>query len=428
MHPVTPKQIQCDLMVVGSGMAGMAASLFAARQGIDTVQVGITGEINFASGLIDLLGVHPVDQGRVRVHPWRAMAQLIDAEPRHPYARLAPDIIRNAIASFTDALSAAGQPYVFDPERNRRVITPVGTTKTTFAVPRSMAFADQALKEKPPCLIVDVAGLKGFSARQITETLKSTWPSLRAQRIGLPDFSGDLYSERLARALETEPARRQLIDAIRPHVGNARALGMPAVLGIYRTTRILADIEKALNIPVFEIPTMLPAVTGLRLREALEQHLPRLGVKAYYQQKVLSAQPLPNDGWLMTVGGQSPEHHIRARAVVLASGRFFGKGLTADRSRVHEPIFDLPVDQPPHRRQWHQKDLFDRHGHGLSRAGLDIDDHFRPADGSGKCVYANVFAAGSILAHQDWVRQKCGSGLSIATAYGAVDAYRQLWG
>lgn len=31
-------------------------------------------------------------------------------------------------------------------------------------------------------------------------------------------------------------------------------------------------------------------------------------------------------------------------------------------------------------------------------------------------------AAGAILAHQDWVRQKCGSGLAIATAYGAVRA------
>ena len=31
-------------------------------------------------------------------------------------------------------------------------------------------------------------------------------------------------------------------------------------------------------------------------------------------------------------------------------------------------------------------------------------------------------AAGAILAHQDWVRRKCGSGLAIATAYGAVRA------
>jgi glycerol-3-phosphate dehydrogenase subunit B len=37
-----------------------------------------------------------------------------------------------------------------------------------------------------------------------------------------------------------------------------------------------------------------------------------------------------------------------------------------------------------------------------------------------------LFAIGSILAHQDWIRMKCGSGLAIATAYGAVKALLKL--
>ena len=37
-----------------------------------------------------------------------------------------------------------------------------------------------------------------------------------------------------------------------------------------------------------------------------------------------------------------------------------------------------------------------------------------------------TIAAGSILAHQDWKRQKCGSGLAIATAYGAVQACARM--
>ena len=43
-------EIHCDLLVIGSGMTGMAASLFAANRGIDTVQVGLAGELGFASG------------------------------------------------------------------------------------------------------------------------------------------------------------------------------------------------------------------------------------------------------------------------------------------------------------------------------------------------------------------------------------------
>jgi glycerol-3-phosphate dehydrogenase subunit B len=28
-----------------------------------------------------------------------------------------------------------------------------------------------------------------------------------------------------------------------------------------------------------------------------------------------------------------------------------------------------------------------------------------------------------VLAHQDWMRMKCGAGLAIATAYGAVQSF-----
>ena len=58
-----PRDISCRLLVIGAGMAGMAASLFAARRGIDTVQVGLSSTIPFASGLLDLLGVYPADAG-----------------------------------------------------------------------------------------------------------------------------------------------------------------------------------------------------------------------------------------------------------------------------------------------------------------------------------------------------------------------------
>ena len=37
-----------------------------------------------------------------------------------------------------------------------------------------------------------------------------------------------------------------------------------------------------------------------------------------------------------------------------------------------------------------------------------------------------IFAAGIILAHQDWTRMKCGSGLSVATAYGAIKSLLDL--
>jgi glycerol-3-phosphate dehydrogenase subunit B len=112
---------------------------------------------------------------------------------------------------------------------------------------------------------------------------------------------------------------------------------------------------------------------------------------------------------------------------ILASGRFLGKGLHADRKHIHETIFDLPVTQPPDRTLWHRKDFLDSRGHPINRAGLEIDDSFRPLDSSGHPAFKLLFAAGSILAHQDWMRMKCGSGLALATGFAAVQSFVRLF-
>jgi glycerol-3-phosphate dehydrogenase subunit B len=410
-------------MVIGSGMAGMAAALFAARRKIDTVQVGVTGEINFASGLLDVLGIHPLDKGIRRADPWSGIEQLTIDEPRHPYARLPIDRIRQSVETCLEFLESVGLPYATNGQRNSRIVTPAGTIKTTYAVPQSMAAGVAALADQAPTLLVDFFGLKGFSTRQIIETLGPRWPGLQSVRIEFPGTRGELYTEHAARALDMKKTRRQLAAAIAPHTGTVRAVGVPAVLGVYRTMEILTDLERHLEAPVFEIPTMVPAITGLRLREAFEQRLPQMGVRAYYQQKVLEARVMPDDTFQFLVGAEAPELKVKARGAILASGRFFGKGLRADRLRIRETIFDLPVSQPKERTLWHHKDLLHPQGHLINRAGLDIDDGFRPVDADNHPIHHNLYAAGSILAHQDWTRQKCGSGLSIATAYGAVDAF-----
>jgi glycerol-3-phosphate dehydrogenase subunit B len=94
---------------------------------------------------------------------------------------------------------------------------------------------------------------------------------------------------------------------------------------------------------------------------------------------------------------------------------------------VREPLFDLPVHQPEGRDRWHREEFLDRRGHAVNRAGLEVDSIFRPLDASGRPAHRRLFAAGSILAHQDWMRMKCGSGLAIATAHAAVaGAAREL--
>ncbi len=421
--------ISCDLAVIGAGMTGMAASVFAANRGLKTVQIGVTGEIIFASGFLDILGIHPVSEKKSRANPWAAMAELVRDCPDHPYGRLTENKIQSALAEYLCFVADFGVPHYREKTHNIEMMTPQGTLKLTGCVPQTMKNAVLALREKPPGLIVDIQGLKGFSAHQIVDNLKEKWPDLRSAHIAFPDSGhlGEIYPEYMARSLESGACRKKLAQAILPHVRDARIVGLPAILGIHHSLKVQADLEALIGVRIFEIPTLPPSVPGLRLKEMFEKALPEKGVRQFLQQRVTTVLPEPDNGFLLDIaGGNALEQQIRCKGILLATGRFFGKGLTADRKRIRESLFDLPVFQPGSRSDWYRMDFLDPKGHPIHQAGLEIDENFRPVSTPGIPAFSNLFAAGSILAHQDWIRQKCGSGLAIATAYGAVSSFIKL--
>lgn len=417
------KDAEFDVAVVGAGVAGMAAALFAGERGLRTVQVGNGGGILFASGPLDLMGVHPVAEARTWSDPYAAIEAVVRDVPGHPYGRVPPDDIRRAMAAFVGALEAVGLPYGAPGSGNSSLVTALGTVKTTYCVPRSMAAGVDALRARRRGLLVGFRGMREFSAQGVAATLGSRWPGLRAVRVAFPpdDAPAEAVSAHIARALDLEAGRAALAELVRPHLGDAEVVGFPSVLGLGRATKVLADLEARLGVPVFEIPTMPTSVPGLRLKDALETALAIRGVVRHVQATVPRIET-PSDGPLaLHVRGSGTERVVRARAVVLATGRFFGRGLVADRHRVREPILDLLVSQPESRADWHATELLAPAGHALDRAGVETDAQLRPLDQSGRVAHPRIFAAGTLLAHQDWAREKCGSGLAIATAWAAVE-------
>jgi len=411
-----------DLAIIGSGMAGMAAAVFAANRGISTAIVGSLGESWFTGGLIDLMGVHPVGSGKAWQDPWAAIEAVKKDTPNHPYAHLPREDIEAALKEFYTFLNDAGLPYCFEDGLNSNLITAFGAVKTTHGVPQSMWPGVTALSRKAPCLIVDFQGLKGFSARLLTERLKSKWPGLKALRIP------SIYSEQaheinpvpLANDLEIEQYRQKLAGLIKPHTEDVEFIGLPAVLGIRQASQVVHELGELLGKPVFEIPAMPPSIPGLRLKEAFLEFLAAKGVRCLFQKQVLKASPAQDRTFLLDIGKTVQEQKILAHNVLLATGRFLGGGLQSDHETIREPIFDLPVFQPEARELWHGDRFFDQGGHAVNQAGLETDSLLRPLGANGKPAYENLFAAGIILAHQDWTRMKCGSGLSVTTAYGAV--------
>jgi glycerol-3-phosphate dehydrogenase subunit B len=417
-----------DLAIIGAGMAGMAAAVFAAKRGLSTVITGSLAESWFTGGLIDLMGVHPIESGKSWQDPWAAINAVAKDIPGHPYAHILQEDIKAALQEFYAFLNDAGLPYRFEDDRNSCLITAFGAIKTTHGIPQTMWPGVEALSRKAPCLIVDFKGLKGFSASLLVERLKAEWPGLKA--LSIPSIYGDQVHEinpvPLARDLEIAEYRQKLAGLIKPHVKDVEFVGLPAVLGIHQSDQVIDDLGKQLAKPVFEIPAMPPSIPGMRLKEAFLRFLPANKVHCVFQKHVLKATPTSEGEFLLDIGRTEHEDSIRTDAVLLATGRFLGGGLQSNHTSVTEPIFDLPVFQPQDRALWHGDRLFEPGGHAINQAGLETDDKMRPLGTSGQPARENLFASGIILAHQDWTRMKCGSGLSVATAYRAVNAFQSL--
>ena len=186
-------------------------------------------------------------------------------------------------------------------------------------------------------------------------------------------------------------------------------------------------MQRLIGVPVFEIPTMPPAVPGIRLREMFEQVFPAQGVAFVPQQKAEKLD-LHSNSATIYLKDSFGEVIIESEAVLLATGRFMSGGLKAERAGIVEPLLSIPVCQPERRSQWHRSDYFDSRGHQINRSGIQVDDTFRPVDEDGKPVNQRLFAAGAMLAEQDWVRQRCGAGIAIASAWKAVQGVAAMLG
>ena len=409
-----------QLAVIGSGLAGMAASMFALDRGLVTAQVGNTGAIAYTSGYFDLLGAA---DGHALHDPWHGLDALRRDEPDHPLSRIDNDDIATAFSLFTTTVSAMGIGYTQSSARNRMALLPGGLVKPTLSVPNTMLGGIKARTHGARALIIDFTGLQGFSAKEFCANIGSSWPGLSSATVAFPDMQSgrQLFAEEMARALEVPQTQKLLAERIRDHLGEAEYVGLPALLGIHAPDHVHAAMENLIGVPLFEIPTLPPAVPGIRLREMFEQTLPKKGLTLVPQQKVQRVE-FSDQGVTLSLQDNFGDVMIEAGAAILATGRFLSGGLATDRDTVHETLLGIPVCQPSSRGDWHRQDYFDPHGHPINRAGIEVDVEFRPLNDKGTPVDEHLFAAGTVLAHQDWTRQRCGAGIAIASSYKAVEA------
>jgi glycerol-3-phosphate dehydrogenase subunit B len=413
-----------DVIVIGSGLAGLAAALRAAEAGAKTALLakGI-GTTHWAAGWVDVLGYWPLGSSDPIRNPREAVSALVAEEPDHPYARAGVQAIEAGVAAFLRAAAAGGVPYEGSLDRNVFVPTPAGARRPACLLPRAMR--NGAGLQEGKTLIVGIAGQRDFYPSYICANLQAQGCDAHGKLVDVAAVHArrPQTTVTLAAVLEDRPVLDELINAVRPHVAGYDRIGFPAVLGLTRHEDVLRALEDGLGRPLFEIPTLPPSVPGVRLFQALRAQAARQGVRVAIGSKIVE-KVVQNDR-VAAVGTEAAarvQHHS-AGVFILATGGILGGGIVAGRDgALREVALDLPVEGPPARESWFAPLALEPRGHAIFRAGIRVNGGMQPVDAHGNIVYGNVFAAGAVLAGADVWREKSHEGVALSTGFRAAEA------
>lgn len=419
-----------DVIVVGSGLAGLMAALAAARKGCEVriISEGM-GCLAIGSGCVDLLGYAP--DGACVDDPWAAMATLSAA---HPYSLLGADRVHAALDALVETAARHGlglhTAKCDGRPRNTRVPTIMGTLRPTYLVPDTVD--PEALANARHVLVASVRGFRDCRPALVIDQLRRypDWADKNFTPCIIPtpfeNAHRALNALDLARAAERPGGRDWLTDALKERVAGCDLVLLPPICGCHAAASLTRDLSAALGCPVVEMPSIPPGVGGLRLRDALLRELAALGVEMVENANVIDAQVAEGRCLSLDISSTGRNSTARARAYVCATGGILAGGITLAPGSARERIFGLELSLPEDVGAWTAPEIFG--SHAVASLGVSVDGNLRPLDGNGALALENVFFAGRTLGGHDPAVEKSGYGVALATGWHAGLAAAELAG
>ena len=372
----------------------------------------------WGTGCIDIIK-YPVDGTKPEHHSLiDYLEEFLITNPNHPYAYVGLDLLTKALKSFITLSEEAGYPYYGSLNSNFSLPTALGTLRPTCLAPMTMIAGESSLSTPMliagfsqfhdffPSLIADNLNAQGILARDINLDLKS----LRNSKL----VSGIM----LARLFDDPEFRQEVIDMVKPKLGNVGRVGFPAVLGLNQSPQAIRHLESSLGVPVFEIPGLPPSIPGIRLSNMLVSAIQSHHGMVYTGMAVSAADV--DNGTIASVLSDAAARQIShpAKTFVIATGGTLGGGIvTSENGYAHDSVFSLPINLNHQRSQWFQDEFISTEVHPIHSAGLYVNSDCRPVDEANQIIFPNLFAVGDVIGGCDGIHERSLEGIALATGY-----------
>ena len=422
------KNIETEVLVIGSGLAGVSAALAAKKSGkkVMVLSQGAAASA-MSSGALDICA----DPIAVPGCPekWcpdcgKNIDQLLLRVPEHPY-RLIADSSEKIIEEIKNAVSLVfpGQDGFItgDAKTIQLAFNQIGTFKqTSFMQTHILSLED--LKMSGGVLVLSFSGLRdfdpGFFAKNFLHWTSRLGVKVNLNRTEIPGSGlSDTASLQMMRWID-ENAQKILESIVKAVKANrAELVIMPALLPFGRRSELINRIEKDAQVKFRELLAMPPSAPGRRLSQYLNSRLNQEGIELISGQaagfnaeakKILSLLAEQNQDKV----------EIRGRAFVLATGSFLAGGIEK-YDEFKEKLFGLDVfcGNEPLAKIFTEKltSASIARPHQVFSVGLRADEKMRALTRGGEAAYENLFAAGSILAGGNYIFNGTGAGVALAS-------------
>ena len=420
-----------DVAVIGAGLAGLLTAVRLAEGGARVVVLAEgNGALHWAGGPLDL-GLTP------GVRSASAAVDQLARRRGHPYALLGADVAP-AVDWFLGLTGELGLPHAGSPDGGFGPLpTGIGGIRPVSVVPVAQAPALEPWAPGERLVVAGHAGFKDFWPRAVASSLARPevwggfsrpdrvvgvavdWPGLRDRR--------NLNALRIAESFDDPDWRAAALDVTARAVVSTGSgplrVGLPAVLGLRDHAAALAEATDRFGAPVIELPLVPPGIPGIRLHDVLRAKLRALGGRILVGERVARVETSKAKVTAVATEAATRELVTRVGGLVLATGGVAGSGLVGDPDGViRETVLGLPVEGPPI-EMWLHGDPLDPASLPIASAGVRTDDALRPVDPQRPAdgpLFDNVRVVGALLAGQQWMVDRSGDGVALASAWRAA--------